>query len=103
MTLKCILQGTVGDLFFIIRSGEVKVTINQADGSEKEAAILGPGKYFGEKALMKEDKRNANIYSKGATHCYTLDRTAFIRYYTLVVCFFTNILVLLEKYPTKME
>jgi len=76
---QCIIkQGTVGDLFFIIRSGEVKVTINQADGSEKEAAILGPGKYFGEKALMKEDKRNANIYSKGATHCYTLDRTAFI-------------------------
>jgi len=71
-------QGAVGDLFFIIRSGEVRVTKNQDDGSENEVAVLGAGDFFGDKALIKEEKRSANIYAKGDVKCYTLDRTAFI-------------------------
>lgn len=71
-------QGAVGDLFYIIRSGNVRITKDQPDGTETEVAVLGAGDFFGERALLKEDKRNANIYAKGATHVYTLDRTAFI-------------------------
>lgn len=71
-------QGAVGDLFFIIRSGEVRVTKNQDDGSENEVAVLGAGDFFGDKALIKEEKRSANIYAKSDVKCYTLDRTAFI-------------------------
>jgi len=71
-------QGAVGDLFFIIRSGEVRVTKNNDDGSENEVAVLGAGDFFGDKALIKEEKRSANIYAKSDLKCYTLDRTAFI-------------------------
>ena len=72
------LLGAVGDLFFIIRSGEVRVTKNNDDGSENEVAVLGAGDFFGDKALIKEEKRSANIYAKSDLKCYTLDRTAFI-------------------------
>lgn len=75
----CIIkQGAVGDLFFIIRAGEVRVTKTNDDGQEDELAILGSGDFFGDKALIKEDKRSANVYAKNKCKCYTLDRTAFI-------------------------
>ena len=45
---------------------------------EKEVATLGAGDFFGDKALISEEKRSANIYAKGYTKCYTLDRLAFI-------------------------
>jgi len=77
-TKKYYLLGAVGDLFFIIRSGEVRVTKNNDDGSENEVAVLGAGDFFGDKALIKEEKRSANIYAKSDLKCYTLDRTAFI-------------------------
>jgi len=75
---QCIIkQGTKGDIFFIIRDGEVRITTDQKDGTEKEVARLGKAAYFGEAALIKEDVRNANVYSIGHVQCYTLDRTAF--------------------------
>lgn len=75
----CIIkQGAVGDLFFIIRAGEVRVTKTNDDGKEDELAVLGSGDFFGDKALIKEDKRSANVYAKNKCKCYTLDRTAFI-------------------------
>ena len=40
--------------------------------------MLGAGDIFGEKALISEEKRSANIYAKGDTKCYTLDRLAFV-------------------------
>jgi len=73
----CIIrQGTSGDLFFIVKSGEVKITIG--DGKEeKDVAKKEKGDYFGEVALVKEDVRSANVYAVGPVVCYTLDRTAF--------------------------
>ena len=47
------LQGTKGDIFFIIRDGEVRITTDQKDGTEKEVARLGKAAYFGEAALIK--------------------------------------------------
>lgn len=76
---QCIIrQGTVGDHFFIIKSGKASVRKDLPNGDEDEVALLEPGNYFGERALIKEEKRNANIYAKGVTICYTLDRTAFV-------------------------
>ena len=73
----CIIrQGTKGDLFFIIKSGEVKITIDDQQG-EQEVATKSTGQYFGEIALLREDVRSANVYAKGPVVCYTLDRTAF--------------------------
>ena len=67
-------QGAVGDFFYIIRSGEVDITKNNANGGEDNIVVLGPGESFGEKALIREDKRNANARAKTEVKCYTLDR-----------------------------
>jgi len=73
----CIIrQGTRGDLFFIIKSGDVRITIDET-GGEKEVATKHKGDYFGEIALIREDVRSANVYASGSVVCYTLDRTAF--------------------------
>lgn len=74
---RIIKQGAKGDTFYIIRSGMVRITVDQQDGSEKEVARMGRGEYFGEVALMREDRRTANVYAEGALALYTLDRTAF--------------------------
>jgi cGMP-dependent protein kinase len=72
-----IKQGEVGDNFFIIKSGSVVIKINSPEG-EKEVARKSAGEFFGEKALLSEDKRSANVYADGGpVLCLTLDRIAF--------------------------
>lgn len=45
---------------------------------EEEIRILGRGEYFGEQALIKEDKRTANIIAMSpGVECLTLDRDSF--------------------------
>lgn len=45
---------------------------------EEEIRILGRGDYFGEQALIKQDKRSANIIAMApGVECLTLDREAF--------------------------
>ena len=59
-------------MFFIIRSGQVKITKDTPSGEEEEVAQFGKGDYFGEIALIKEDVRSANVYAVGNVQCYTL-------------------------------
>jgi CRP-like cAMP-binding protein len=45
---------------------------------EEEIRTLGRGDYFGEQALIKEDKRTANIIALSpGVECLTLDRESF--------------------------
>ncbi|VDL59201.1 unnamed protein product [Hymenolepis diminuta] len=65
---ECIIrQGEQADSFFIIQSGEVRVTMKVPvqDGVQNEIDIrkMAKGEYFGEKALLGEGKRTANIYA----------------------------------------
>lgn len=74
-------QGTRGDTFYLISQGEVKVT-QTLPGHEVDDTIrvLGRGDYFGEQALLKEDKRTANIIAmQPGVECLTLDRESFTR------------------------
>lgn len=46
--------------------------------TEEEIRVLGRGEYFGEQALIKEDKRTANIIAMSpGVECLTLDRDSF--------------------------
>jgi serine/threonine-protein phosphatase 6 regulatory ankyrin repeat subunit B len=51
-------EGDVGDDMFILSSGEVEIVIGE-EGTV--VARLGPGKFFGELALLKNAKRNATV------------------------------------------
>ena len=56
-----IKQGDDGDYYYVIKSGECKVTRTSKTGSELTLATLKGGDAFGEEALLSDAKRNANI------------------------------------------
>ena len=56
-----IKQGDEGDFYYVIKSGECKVTRTSKTGSELTLAKLKGGDAFGEEALLSDAKRNANI------------------------------------------
>ncbi|XP_066535037.1 cGMP-dependent protein kinase 2 isoform X2 [Hoplias malabaricus] len=74
-----IREGEEGNTFFIIAKGEVSVTQSTEGCPEpQEIKTLGVGDYFGEKALISEDVRSANIIAKeNDTQCLVVDRDNF--------------------------
>ncbi|KAA0200126.1 cGMP-dependent protein kinase [Fasciolopsis buskii] len=75
-----IREGEIGETFFIIQSGTVRVT-KSIDGTDETQEIrhLSPGEWFGEKALYTSEKRSANVISMdGGVHLLSLDRSNFI-------------------------
>ena len=60
-------EGSSGVGFFVIESGNAKVTIG---GEERRR--LGPGDYFGEVALLNESARTATITAESDLKCYGL-------------------------------
>ncbi|XP_074648195.1 cGMP-dependent protein kinase 1-like isoform X2 [Tubulanus polymorphus] len=72
-------EGDTGDSFFIINKGEVKITqLIQGKDSPQLIRTLKRGDYFGEKALLSEDRRTANVIAKPpGVECLTVDRESF--------------------------
>ena len=60
-------EGSSGVGFFVIESGNAKVTIGGEDRRR-----LGPGDYFGEVALLNESARTATITTESNLKCYGL-------------------------------
>jgi CRP-like cAMP-binding protein len=60
-----IKEGLGGAAFFLIASGEAKVTV-----AGKERAALQRGDYFGEIALIDEGARSATLIATGELVCY---------------------------------
>ncbi|ETN65166.1 cgmp-dependent protein kinase [Anopheles darlingi] len=77
-----IRQGAAGDTFFLISQGTVKVTQRLPGRTvDEEIRILVRGEYFGEQALIREDKRTANIIAMSpGVECLTLDRESFTKH-----------------------
>ena len=77
-----IKEGTPGDEFYIIETGEVEClklyTLKDKKGFVMVRA-LGPGDHFGELALITNEKRSLSIRAKIATKVLKLDRAAFTR------------------------
>jgi len=77
-----IRQGAVGDTFFIISKGRVKVTKKENQASdEKFIRNLHKGDFFGEKALSGEEVRTANIMADDVegVKCLVIDRESFLQ------------------------
>lgn len=69
-------QGRAGDSLFIIEEGEVQVVVTH-DGRRERIAQLGPGKFFGEMALLTGAVRTATVETTVPTLFFVIDRTAF--------------------------
>ncbi len=52
-------QGDVGDLVYVVESGEVEIFRVQADGNDERVTVVEPGGYFGELAPMFGLRRSA--------------------------------------------
>ena len=58
-------QGDPGDALFVVDKGSVKVVLPSDEGAEPAiVAILGPGEFFGELAILDGAPRSATIRSK---------------------------------------
>ena len=76
-----IRQGQSGDKFFFINSGTAIATKNVTGSSEEQKVMdYESGAYFGERALLTNDVRAANIIATSdEVVCLTLERDTFIR------------------------
>jgi len=71
-------QGEVGQTFYLIISGKVRVTQRVVE-HEGEVGLLGPGDYFGEIALLTDSPRKANCIAVGDVKCVYMHRADFVR------------------------
>ena len=73
-------EGEDGDAFYVITKGKVDVLMKKEKGSRKVCvAELGRGQFFGEKALLTNEKRNADCVAKTDVECLVVDKEAFDR------------------------
>ena len=70
---KLIEQGDVGDRFYAVHSGTYQV-----DKNGETVAVLGPGDYFGEIALLRDVPRTASVTCIQAGDVVVMDRDVFL-------------------------
>ena len=74
--------GDPGGLLYLISKGKVKISHTTTEGQEVVLAILGPGDFFGELALLDDAPRSATAVALEATETWTLHREEFMHYLT---------------------
>ncbi len=74
-----ILAEDEGDALFIIKNGQVKVSIVSADGREIILSLLRNGAVFGELSLLDGKPRSANVIATEKTDLVMLRRADFLQ------------------------
>mmetsp|Transcript_5283 Transcript_5283/g.5782 ORF Transcript_5283/g.5782 Transcript_5283/m.5782 type:complete len:820 (-) Transcript_5283:366-2825(-) len=72
-----IRQGEEGSRFYIINEGEVRCTRLVAPNREEELIRLTAQEFFGERALITNEARKANVIACGPVECLVLERSNF--------------------------
>ena len=72
-----IREGAPGDEFFVISQGSVAVHRRVADGSVQIVETLRSGTFFGERALMVDEPRNATCVATTEVETLALGKTEF--------------------------
>lgn len=65
-------EGESGDVMFVIQSGAVRITKN-VSGEEKLLAVLGPGEFLGELAILNGKPRVATATVAETTRCLLVE------------------------------
>lgn len=68
-------QGEVGDVCFLLQTGQAEVILTEQDGSERQIAKLRRGAIIGEAALLTTSPRNATVRALEPCVLYRLGRT----------------------------
>jgi CRP-like cAMP-binding protein len=75
-------QGELGRELFVIGWGELQVTLPDSEGQERIVAQMGPGEFFGELALLRDEPRTATVRALNDAQVWTLsasDYAAFLK------------------------
>jgi len=70
-------QGSVGDYFYIVRSGNFDIFVKKGDEEAKKVFEAGAGFAFGELALLYNAPRTATITAREDSEVWGLDRATF--------------------------
>lgn len=70
-------QGDEGEALFLIRTGQVKVSVVAEDGREVILSVLGAGSFFGEMALLDDEPRSAHVFAMEESVLLSLRREDF--------------------------
>ncbi|HET7710525.1 MAG TPA: Crp/Fnr family transcriptional regulator [Thermoanaerobaculia bacterium] len=68
-----------GDVFCLIKEGQVKITMISPEGKEIILSMLGPGDFFGEMALIDDEPRSATVVATEPLELVTIWRTDFLK------------------------
>ena len=71
-------EGMTGESLFIVRSGQVRVTLKDAKG-ERELAVLGPGEHLGALGLLARSTRLVSAVAVGPCDVVELTQRDFGR------------------------
>jgi len=71
-----IRQGEAGDKFYLIHAGRVTISVSDG-GARTMLATLGKGEFFGERALVTGEPRNATVVALEPLEVYTLGTEGF--------------------------
>ncbi len=95
--------GDPGGLLYLISRGKVKISHATPEGQEVVLAILGPGDFFGELALLDDAPRSATAEALEATETWTLHREEFINYLTDNTDFALHVLQTLARHIRRLN
>lgn len=70
-------KGEEGATFYVIQEGKVRVTDITMGSTNYEDQTLGPGEYFGERALVTKEPRTANCIGKTKGIALSIDKDTF--------------------------
>lgn len=66
--------GHPGAALYFIESGQISIEVNGEDGLPVQLAVLEPGSFFGEMALLDDAPRSANARAQGKVSVLALPR-----------------------------
>lgn len=72
--------GEGGGSFYIIEQGNVEVWLTDTEGEKLVLDTLGPGKFFGELAMLSGETRSASVTSQEQVITLELDRDEFFAF-----------------------
>jgi len=72
-------KGEIGQDFFVVQEGTVTIRDIEVGGKTFEDQTLGPGEYFGERAIVRDEPRVANVYASDDVVLLSISQEVFMK------------------------
>jgi CRP-like cAMP-binding protein len=79
----------------------VRITVDDGSSGPRDVIELGKGDFFGDRALLRDEPRNATVTAVDTVETYTIGRELFQEARTASVPFINRILAVYSKEPVQ--